>query len=321
MHEFEMIREFFLPLTMGRDEAIGLLDDAAILNVPEGYDLVMSSDTLSAGIHFLAHEDPANIAHKSIRVNLSDMAAMGAKPYSYQLNLAFPEPPDTALIKAFTDALLEDQRQFGVFCSGGDTTVSKAQLLVSITMTGLVPKGRAVKRSGAKPGDLLVVTGNIGDAAIGVKVKLGLLQLDDPSVFLSACDRPTPRTGICEAVHTYAHAAIDISDGLIADISHICNASGVGAQIDADNIPMSDAARHIVDLGLVSFEDLVTGGDDYELALAVPPEALGQFRKKAQVVGVTAHVIGEFIDGKEGVALFDQSGASMQLTRKGWTHF
>lgn len=320
MQEFEMIRDYFRPLTMDRAEAGGLLDDAAILNVPEGYDLVMSSDTLNGGVHFLENEDPANIAHKCLRVNLSDMAAMGAKPYCYQLNLAFSKMPDPSWAKAFTDALMEDQEQFGVFCSGGDTTVIEGPLLISMTITGLVPKGKAVKRFGAKPGDLVVVTGNIGDAAIGVKVKLGILELDDPSAFLLACDRPMARTGIHRMVHTHAHAAIDISDGMIADVSHICEVGGVGARIDADKIPVSMAAKHVLDKGLVKLEDLLTGGDDYELALAVPPAAFDEFAQGAKERGVDVHAIGEFVDGDD-VEVLDASGSPLKFDRKGWTHF
>jgi len=320
MHEFEMIRDYFRPLTMDRAEAGGLLDDAAILNVPRDFDLVMSSDTLNGGVHFLENETPANIAHKCLRVNLSDMAAMGAKPYCYQLNLAFSKMPDKAWAKEFTDALLADNNEFGVFCSGGDTTVVEGPMLVSMTITGLVPSGRAVKRFGAKAGDLVVVTGNIGDAAVGVKVKLGILELDDPEAFLLACDRPMPRTPISEAIHTYANAGIDISDGMIADLSHIADVSGVAARIDADKIPFSYAARNLLKQNIVTLEDLVTGGDDYEIAMAIPPQNVDAFIAEASKRGVDAHVIGVFEDG-EGVHVLDASGAPIEFSKKGWTHF
>lgn len=320
MHEFEMIRDYFRPLTMERAEAGGLLDDAAILNVPEGFDLVMSSDTLNGGVHFLENEDPAHIAHKCLRVNLSDMAAMGAKPYCYQLNLAFSNMPDPAWAKAFSDALMADNREFGVFCSGGDTTVVEGPLLISMTITGLVPKGRAVKRFGAKSGDLAVVTGNIGDAAIGVKVLLDLLELDDSAPFLEACHKPMPRTPISEVIQTYAHAAIDVSDGLIADLSHICDVSNVHARLEFDKIPFSDAARAVLDRGNVTPQDLLTGGDDYEILMAIPPESIDAFMDDANKRGVTSTVIGAFEMG-EGVQVIDGKGQALEFDRKGWTHF
>jgi len=324
MHEFEMIRDYFRPLTMDKAEAGGLLDDAAILNVPQGFDLCMSSDTLNGGVHFLEDESPENIAHKCLRVNLSDMAAMGAKPYCYQLNLAFSKMPDPGWAKAFTGALMADNEEFGIFCSGGDTTVIEGPMLVSMTITGLVPKGKAVKRFGAKPGDIVVVTGNIGDAAIGVKVKLGILELDDPSAFLLACDRPMPRTPISEAIHKYAHAGIDVSDGFIADLTHICEVGNVGARIEADKIPFSYAARNLIEKGVVSVEDLLTGGDDYEIAMAIPPQNVDAFMADAKARGVDAYAVGVFDaigDGGAGVQVLDEAGEPLTFSKKGWTHF
>ncbi|MFK7839744.1 MAG: thiamine-phosphate kinase [Bdellovibrionales bacterium] len=320
MHEFEMIRDYFRPLTMDRAEAGGLLDDAAVLDVPRDFDLCISSDTLNGGVHFLETETPENIAHKCLRVNLSDMAAMGAKPYCYQLNLAFSKMPDKEWAKAFTDALMADQKEFGVFCSGGDTTVIEGPMLVSMTITGLVPKNKAVKRFGAMPGDIVVVTGNIGDAAIGVKVKLGILELDDPSAFLLACDRPMPRTPISEAIHSYGKAGIDVSDGFIADLSHICDVSKVGAKVRLDKIPLSYAARHLLKQGVVNVEDLLTGGDDYEIALAIAPQNVDAFIAAAKERGVDAHAIGEFVSG-EGVQVLDDEGTALEFSKKGWTHF
>ncbi|NCT40452.1 MAG: thiamine-phosphate kinase [Alphaproteobacteria bacterium] len=324
MHEFEMIRDYFRPLTMGRKEAGGLLDDAAILDVPDGYDLVMSSDTLCGGVHFLDDESADNIAHKCLRVNLSDMAAMGAVPYCYQLNLAFSRKPDAAWAKIFTEALMEDNRAFEVFCSGGDTTVIEGPMLVSLTITGLVPKGKAVKRSGAKAGDLVVVTGNIGNAVIGLKVLLGILDVDDPAEFTTACHCPMPRTAIAEAVHTYANAAVDISDGMIADLSHICGASGLGAQVHGDKIPFSDGAKRLMEQGVISVEDLITGGDDYELALAVAPEDFEAFKAQAAERGVCVCAIGTFVSFDfegDAVQVLDASGEPMAFESDGWTHF
>lgn len=315
-----MIQRYFLPLTMGRKEAEGLKDDAAILDIPEGYDLVISSDTLNGGTHFLKNEAAANIAHKVLRVNLSDMAAMGAKPYCYQMNLAFSEFPDEAWVKEFSAALLDDNAAFGVFCSGGDTTVAEGPLLVSLTITGLVPKGKAVKRSTARAGDLLVLSGPVGDAAIGVKILLGLLEAADPAPFLRAAHMPAPRISISDEICQYARAAVDISDGLVADLGHVCHASGVGATIDLPKVPFSAAARAVLDTGEITYETLLTGGDDYEIAMAVAPDDIAAFSAAAAAKGVTLCVVGAFTDGGD-VSVLDESGAALELSRTGWTHF
>ena len=320
MKEFEMIRDYFKPLTMDRAEAGALLDDAAILDIPEGFDLVMSSDTLNGGVHFLADEDPAHIAHKCLRVNLSDMAAMGAKPYCYQLNLAFSNMPDAPWAKRFAETLLADQKEFGIFCSGGDTTVIEGPLLISMTVTGLVPKGQAVKRSGAKVGDLVVVSGTIGDPYIGVQSLLGLVELENAEYFHDACHKPMPRTPISLPVCQHANACIDISDGLIADLSHVCHASGVGAKLQADKVPISDEACALVDAGVFDVRNLLTGGDDYELGMAIAPSEFEAFEAAAKERGVDVHVIGEFVDG-DLLEVFDKNGNELEFDRKGWTHF
>lgn len=320
MNEFEMTQKYFLPLTMGKKDAENLADDAAIIDVPDGYDLVISSDTLNGGTHFLKKEDPANIAHKVLRVNLSDMAAMGAKPYCYQLNLAFSHMPDEKWVKGFTTALHADNAEFDVFCSGGDTTVAEGPLLVSLTVTGLVPKGKAVKRSTAKVGDLVVLTGPVGRAAVGVKILLDTLQIDAPGPFVEACHKPVPRTNISEEIAQYARAAVDVSDGLIADLSHVCSTSGVGAQLNLAQIPFTAETAALVDAGIVNYETLLTGGDDYEIAMAVPPENIEAFTKAAAQKGVELSVIGTFAEG-EGVEVLNASDEPMEFKRGGWTHF
>ncbi|MGB0719101.1 MAG: thiamine-phosphate kinase [Bdellovibrionales bacterium] len=320
MNEFELVQTYFKPLTMDRAEAGGLVDDAAILNIPEGFDLVVSSDTLNAGVHFMKSFTPAQIAHKCLRVNLSDMAAMGAEPYCYQLNLAFSDKPDAAWARDFAGALMADQREFGVFCSGGDTTVTDGPLLVSMTMTGLVPTGRAVKRGGAKPGDMLVVSGAIGQAVIGLKIMLGVLEVDAPEDFIAASCKPSPRTPISGVVAKYAHAAIDISDGFLSDVGHICAASGVGACIEAEAIPFTPATQKLLNSGQVDLETLLSGGDDYELALAVPPDAVDVFIAAAAQCGVQTRVVGVFETGG-GVRVLDANGQEMAFQNTGWTHF
>ena len=320
MNEFEMIREYFLPLTLGRAEAADLEDDAAVLNVPDGFDLVISSDTLNAGVHFLKTEAPENVAHKALRVNLSDIAAMGAKPYSYQMNVAFQNAPDIEWVKRFSGALLEDSKEFDVFCSGGDTTVTEGPMLISITITGLVPKGGAVHRTGARTGDLAVVTGNIGDAAIGVKVLLDALHIDNAQSFLDAAHRPVPRVAISDEIREYAQAAIDISDGLIADFCHICGASELGLRLNLADVPLSAGARALIENGTVDYEQLVTGGEDYEIAMAVAPEDFEAFQAKASAKGIELSVVGVFEEGND-LLVFDADGKEVHFKRPGWTHF
>jgi len=320
MNEFEMIQQYFLPLTMGRKEAEGLQDDAAILDIPEGYDLVISSDTLNGGTHFLKKETPAHIAHKALRVNLSDMAAMGAQPLCYQMNLAFSQFPDEEWVKGFSAALLSDNEAFGVFCSGGDTTVAEGPLLVSITVTGLVPKGQAVKRSTAQAGDLVVLTGPIGQAAVGVKILLDVLEIENSEAFLEAAHKPTPRTTISDEICKYARAAVDVSDGLIADLGHVCQTSGVSATLELAKIPFTDETKALVDANVIAYEDLLTGGDDYEIAMAVAPENIDAFTAEAAAKGVGLSVVGVFKDG-QGLEVVDENAEALAFKRPGWTHF
>ena len=320
MNEFEMIQHYFRPLTLGHTESEALQDDAAILDIPDGYDLVISSDTLNGGTHFLKKEAPANIAHKALRVNLSDMAAMGAKPYCYQMNLAFSQFPDEEWVKEFSAALLEDSKAFDIFCSGGDTTVAEGPLLVSMTVTGIVPKGKAVKRSTAQAGDLVVLTGPIGRAAVGVKVMLGVLEIEYPQSFLEVCHKPQPRTSISAEICQYARAAVDVSDGLLADLGHVCHSSGVGAQLELDKIPFTDETKALVAADTITHETLLTGGDDYEIAMAVAPENIESFTAAAAAKNVALSVIGTFAEG-QGVEVTDPAGQKMEFQRAGWTHF
>jgi thiamine-monophosphate kinase len=317
MNEFDLIEKYFRPLA--GPEALGLKDDAAILNVPKGFQLAVTSDTLGAGTHFLGNEKPEHIARKSLRVNLSDLAAMGAKPYAYQLCIAFPEKPKEAWIKKFSAALAADQKKFGIFCSGGDTTVTKGPLTISITAFGLVRENKAVKRSGAKPGDVLVITGPVGDALIGLRILQGKIKTKSVSC-VAAYHNPVPRTGVSDIIRAHARAAIDISDGLIADVGHICETSNCAAHIDLQKIKFSKDAAGFIKKGTVKSADLLTGGDDYELALAVPPKNLPGLLKKLSEKGLKPQIIGKFAKGKPAVTVFNK-GRKIRLGKGGWTHF
>jgi thiamine-monophosphate kinase len=304
MHEFDMIEQYFAPL--GKD---GFKDDAAVLQIPARHELVVTSDTLNEGTHFWIGEEPAFIAHKALRVNLSDLAAMGADPFCYQLNIAYPKKPSEDWLRKFTGALAADQKEFGIFCSGGDTTSINGSLSISITALGLAPTGSAVKRSGAQAGDAVVVTGSIGDAFIGLEILRGNLKSENPAPFLNAYKKPYPATKIAVHLRAHAHAAADISDGLLADLGHICAASCLSAVIELDKIPFSCEA-----FDLATPEQLLTGGDDYRLVLAMAPEDLPKL--------VFPHfVIGHFAAGEGGVKVLDKNGKSLSFSASGWQHF
>lgn len=322
MGEFEIIERYFKPLTMGQGGPDGLRDDAAVLAVPEGHELVVTSDTLNEGVHFLPDTSPADIARKALRVNLSDLAAMGATPFCYQLNLAFPAPPQEEWLKQFSTALLDDNRAFDVFCSGGDTTSIKGGgLSISVTAMGVVPTGNAVRRSGAKDGDVLALTGSIGDAVLG----LAVLQGDyDAAVYEGAVERyltPQPRTDCVEILRRYASAAADVSDGVLADAGHIARASALGVEIDVNAMPLSDDVRRGVDAGILSHEQAVKGGDDYELVMAVSPQNLEALKVGLNDLGVPLSVIGAFVSDHSDVRLVPEPDFQIDLRRSGWTHF
>ncbi|MCC6597731.1 MAG: thiamine-phosphate kinase [Alphaproteobacteria bacterium] len=309
MNEFEIIEKYFAPLS--RD---GLRDDTAVLKIPPGFDLIVTSDTLNEGVHFPLGEAPEFIAHKALRVNLSDLAAAGARPLSYQLNLAFVQKPDCGWLEKFTGVLAADQALFDIYCSGGDTTSIKGGFSVSITALGLVPSGQALGRGGAKAGDAVVLSGPVGDALIGLEALRGNIITPHADFFALAYRKPLPRLALAEGLRRYAHAAVDISDGLIADLGHVCRASAVTAEIELAKIPFSAQASLLLESGAVSVEALLTGGDDYQLALAVPPENIG-------FLDFEHYVIGRFVSGSPKVEVLDAGGEVLSFKKGGWQHF
>ena len=312
-----MIERYCVPLTCGR---IDLDDDAAVLDIPADRELVVTSDTLNEGTHFMAGEDPYYIGRKALRVNLSDLAAMGADPLCYQLNVAFPQKPDAVWLAAFSKGLQEDNARFDVFCSGGDTTSIKGGCLsVSVTALGTVPKGKAVRRGGAKAGDVLIVTGPVGDAFLGLKVLQDGL---DKALYAGAVERyrvPEPRVGIAALVRDYAHAGADISDGLVADCLHIAKASGLGVDICTQDMVFSNDVRRALDAGIVTVEDVLAGGDDYELVLAVSPEKSDIFMGELKKNDLSPYVIGKFESDISDV--FVNGTNCIDIKVLGWKHF
>ena len=274
MNEFEFIASQLKPLAEAFDGALNLEDDAALLKPTKGQEFVVTTDALTAGVHYFADDPPNRIAQKCLRVNLSDIAAMGAEPYCYSLALMLPEQTTQDWLSEFCNGLRVDQKDYGVHLSGGDTTSTDGPLSIAVTMIGTVPSGRALRRSSARIGDDLWVTGTIGDAAMGLKALKGELPLIDAVARESLVLRyqlPQPRNLIGPALRDLATAAIDISDGLAADLGHICMASGVGAKIRTNEIPISDHVASLLHASLESSKSLLNGGDDYELLFSSDP--------------------------------------------------
>ncbi|HET9147306.1 MAG TPA: thiamine-phosphate kinase [Acetobacteraceae bacterium] len=309
--EFARIARHFRPLAGA--EALGLADDAALWAPSAGCEAVLTVDQMIEDVHFLPEDDPALIARKLLRRNLSDLAAMGATPAGYLLTFAVPRGTPEEWFAGFADGLRQDQAEFRISLFGGDSASSEHAVSLTATLIGEVARGRALRRSGAKTGDGIFVTGTIGDAVLGLEAARGMLA--DPTGYLTARRLlPSPRIGLPLA--EFAHACIDISDGLIQDLGHICRASGLGAEICAVDVPASDAARAAGDGWL---ETRLTGGDDYELLFAAPEAA--EARLCAACGNVPLTRIGRFIAGAPEVRVLDGNGNSLTFTTNGWSHF
>jgi thiamine-monophosphate kinase len=274
--EFADIARRFAPLTFGAPEALGLLDDAAIIAARPGFDLVITQDALVEGVHFMPQERGDRVAQKLLRTNLSDLAAKGAEPYGCFLSISWPTHYDHAARDLFAAALKLDLAAYGLALFGGDTTSTPGPLTASLTALGWVKAGGMVRRAGARAGDLIFVSGTIGDAHLGLRLArgedLGLCAADQ-SFLLERYHCPQPRLSLGQALLSHANAAADVSDGLVADCGHIGRASHLGMVLDLDRLPVSPAARHWIEGApdpAQAFLNLATGGDDYEIVCAVP---------------------------------------------------
>ena len=323
--EERLIARYLRPLAT-HPGALGLVDDAAVLTPPPGYDLVLTTDGVIAGVHFFVDDPAADIGRKALRMNLSDLAAKGAKPLGFLLSLALPAGTDEGWIAAFASGLGDDAKRYSCPLLGGDTDHTPGPISVSITAFGAVPRGRMVLRSTAKVGDCVVVTGTIGDAALGVKLRgdkslSARWRLGDAMV-RHLEDRyllPQPRNALAEAVQRSAAAAMDISDGLAGDLGKLCRASKVAAEIDAARVPLSDATRAAVAAEPALMETVLTGGDDYEIILTLASEKLAAFRAAADAADVPVTEIGR-IEAGEG-ARFVQNGKALTFARSSYSHF
>jgi thiamine-monophosphate kinase len=313
--EFDAIARLMRPLAAGAPGAFDLLDDAAVLPSRPGFDLVVSKDAMVAGVHFPPDMPRDLVARRLLRTNLSDLAAKGAEPFGYLLAVAWPQGAAWAEREAFARGLAQDGAAFGVALFGGDTVSTPGPLTVSMTIFGWSPHGGMVRRAGARNGDLLCVSGTIGDGGLGL-AQVGLAAPD--AWLLDRYRLPQPRLGLRAALQAHARAAADVSDGLVADAGHLATASALALEIDLARLPLSDPAAAWLAAQTdhaAALAQLATGGDDYEVVCAVAPEDLAALQALADI---PIAVIGRFASGR-GIAV-TVDGTPLTLTRHGYTH-
>lgn len=314
--EFALIARHFRPLA--GDGALDLSDDAALLDPPPGRQLVLAADAMVAGVHFLPDDPPATIGRKLLRVNLSDLAAMGAAPLGYLMTCGFAQGTDDAWIAAFVEGLAHDQVEFGLRVLGGDTVATPGPATFSLTIIGTVAPGAALRRAGARPGDEVWVSGTIGDGALGLLALTGRLP-PDPEL----ADRyrlPRPRLALGQALAGIARAAMDVSDGLVQDLGHLARAADCAAEIRADAVPLSAPARRVLAADPAQRGRILSGGDDYELLFAADPADAPRVLAAAAAAQTPVARIGRFLDG-QGVRVLDSAGMPLVLPSGGWSHF
>jgi thiamine-monophosphate kinase len=318
MNEFELIRQYFARQPVVRsDVVVAIGDDGAVLEVPVDQQLVVSTDTLNAGVHFPTDADAVSVGHKSLAVNLSDLAAMGAAPAWFTLNLSLPhiDPP---WLDGFCQGLFALAREHQVQLVGGDTT--RGPLAISITLQGFVPRGQALLRRGAAVGDRVYVTGELGSAALGLLLHDGKLQLPEAAraEVLRRLHTPTPRVREALALRGLATACIDISDGLVADLGHILDASKVGAEINLARLPLSAAFRQL--RPTLGWEGAISHGDDYELCFTLPSARQEELRQVMQPFACGVTCIG-VIEAQPGLRIIDEAGLPYHPAAAGHDHF
>jgi thiamine-monophosphate kinase len=329
--EFELIARFFAPLAAGRPGALGLLDDAALIEERPGWSLVATTDTIVAGVHFPVDAAPADVACRLLAVNLSDLAAMGAEPATYLLALALPQAwQETELkvwLQGFADGLAAGQREHRIALVGGDTVASPGPLTLTLTALGHVEAGQALLRSGARPGERVSVSGSIGDAALGLHILKGRfagLGAAERAFLLDRYRRPQPRLALGRRLCRLAGAAADVSDGLVADLGHICTASGVGARIDAERVPLSAAAAAAIGRDQALLALALTGGDDYELVFTAATSRDAEVVALAGELDLPLTAIGEIVSPPSGggavPVMVERHGRAMAIAAAGWQH-
>jgi thiamine-monophosphate kinase len=325
--EDRLIAKYFRPLAT-HPGARGLIDDAAVVGVPAGHELVLTADGVIAGVHFFPDDPPDTVARKALRINLSDLAAKGAKPLGFLLSVALRQDVSERWLKAFTSGLRADAKAFGCPLLGGDTDRTPGLVSVSVSAFGTLPRGTMVRRDGARAGDRIVVTGTIGDAALGVLLRR------DPSLAkrwgLDARMRehllrrylvPQPRNALAAALRQSAHGAMDVSDGLAGDLAKMCRASRVDATVDVARVPLSRAARTALAADPALIETILSGGDDFEILAGVPAGKLSALQRAARKVRVPLTEIGRVTRGHGEARFVDAQGRVLNFARPSYSHF
>jgi thiamine-monophosphate kinase len=319
--EFELIARYFRPLAASKG-AFALTDDAALFAPRPGEEVVITCDAIAEGVHFFREDPPLSVAEKALRVNLSDLAAKGATPFAYLMALALPADWTEAWLTKFAAGLAGDEKRYGVALLGGDTIRASGGVTVSITALGTVPKGEMVLRSGARPGDAIMVSGTIGDAALALRIRRGAFGRPiGGKMLLDRYLRPEPRVSLAKALRRYATSAIDVSDGLVGDLGHICEVSGVGAELEVDALPLSEPARRVLSADPSALMVVLNGGDDYEILATVVPREVAAFVRAAAAAGVPMTRIGTILEGKGPPLVKDGHGRPLAVTGRSHSHF
>jgi thiamine-monophosphate kinase len=325
--EFDLVARYLEPLARNFAGAYGLLDDVATISPARGSELVVKSDAIVGGVDFPAETAAGLIARKALRVNLSDLAAKGAVPRAYLLDLILPSTVDEAWVAAFAAGLADDQRSYGVALAGGDISSTSGPVVIAISIFGEAAVGRITRRGGAQVGDRVFVTGTIGDAALGLAVLSGTVPAPDSvagAFLLNRYQLPQPRVTLGPQLIGVATAGLDISDGLIADLGHVCQVSGLDAVIAAETVPLSSAARAVIAGDPQYLTTALTGGDDYELLFTAPPAAAARIAELARLTGVPITPIGYMSEparARPRVIALDEQGRALGFAAEGWTHF
>jgi thiamine-monophosphate kinase len=323
--EFELIARHFAPIAGAG--GLGLIDDAGLIRPARGYEIVVTADALVAGVHFFPDDPPASIARKALAVNLSDLAAKGARPEGFVLSLVLPKDWTESWLSDFASGLQQIAEEGGCPLIGGDTVSTPGPLTLSITAFGSVPAGRMVPRSGAKSGDVLLVSGTIGDGALGLKVHgpdrpgwVARLAETDRAHLADRYLHPRPRLALAAALQAHASSAMDVSDGLVGDLAKLLSASRVGAEVDLDAVPLSAAARAAIMADPALLELAWTGGDDYEILCTASEEDYPSLAAAGEAAGVPLVAIGR-VTANAGSTRYLQQGQPREFARRSFTHF
>jgi thiamine-monophosphate kinase len=324
--EDRLIARYFKPIAR-HPGAFGLTDDAAVLAPPPGHELVLKTDAIVGGVHFFLDDPPETVARKALRVNLSDLAAKGSKPVGFLLSIALPKGIKPGWLEAFARGLGADARRYDCPLFGGDTVATPGPVTISIAAFGTLPEGTMVRRAGARAGHRIVVTGTIGDAALGLRLrhdgraaKRWTLDARMRRHLAARYLVPEPRNALAEALRLHASAGMDVSDGLAGDLGKLCRASGVGAEVDVARVPLSQAARKALAAEPKLIETILTGGDDFEVVATVPPAALDVLLATARAVRVPLAEIGRVVAAK-GVRFRAPEGRTLSFAHASFSHF